>query len=141
MNKEQRSILGKLMVRIQTHSDELNDIQTPDPELPAETLEVRLAKCLKIVDKIIDIQTELDDVAADEQEKYDNLPPTFQDGSRGETFQEIVAALEDASAEISNGIEDFKGKITNNEDLDATIEQAIQYLDSAIEGIDSAVCT
>lgn len=42
----------------------------------------------------------LQEVLEGEQEAFDNMPPSLQDGDRGERMQEAISALEDASGSI-----------------------------------------
>lgn len=53
--------------------------------------------------RIADVQTQLealkqdiDDILAEEQEAYDNLPESLQGSERGEAMQEAIDALESA---------------------------------------------
>lgn len=42
----------------------------------------------------------LQDALEGEQEAFDNMPPSLQDGDRGERMQEAISALDDASGSI-----------------------------------------
>lgn len=55
-----------------------------------------------LVEKLYEIQSDVDSIADEENEAYENLPEGIQDSDRGNTMYENVDDLQD----ISNGIED-----------------------------------
>ena len=46
--------------------------------------------------KLEELKQEIDAILSDEQEAYDNMPESLQNGERGEAMQEAVDALESA---------------------------------------------
>ena len=50
----------------------------------------------KAADNLRSAVAELEQVRDDEQEAFDNLPESFQQGDKGETMQSAIQALEDA---------------------------------------------
>jgi len=53
------------------------------------------------------IQADLEAVQGDEQDKFDNLPESFQEGTRGEAMQEAIDAIAeaiDSIAEAKDGL-------------------------------------
>lgn len=51
---------------------------------------------------------ELENISDDEQEAYDNLPESIQDSERGETMQENVDDIEDASSSLQDIIDQLQ---------------------------------
>lgn len=47
-------------------------------------------------DKIAEIMETLDEVKADEQESYENLPDNFRNGDRGEEMEGYIEMIEEA---------------------------------------------
>ena len=43
-----------------------------------------------------ELKQEIDSILAEEQEAYDNMPESLQNGERGEAMQEAIDALESA---------------------------------------------
>ena len=62
----------------------------------------RRRKIQEINDKLMNIQTNLEAINNEEEEAYDNLPSSFQDGEKGEKMQEVIGYLEDAISSISD---------------------------------------
>lgn len=56
----------------------------------------RRKRLSKIEEKIRALLDEIADIRDEEQEAYDNLPESFQDGERGELMSEIIDKLDDA---------------------------------------------
>lgn len=46
----------------------------------------------------------LEDVQEEEQEAYDNMPESFQEGEKGEKAQSAISSLEDAVSSIEQTI-------------------------------------
>ena len=53
----------------------------------------------KILDELVEhleeIKARLEEVRQDEEESYDNLPESFQEGFRGERMQEAISRMEE----------------------------------------------
>ena len=47
-----------------------------------------------------DIKEELDSVLSEEQDYYDNMPESFQNGQRGEASQQAIDAIQQAIDEL-----------------------------------------
>jgi hypothetical protein len=66
----------------------------------------------KQVEAIYDAITEqvesLTFLMEEEQEAYDNLPESFQNGERGEAMQGCIDTLENAIGEIESGMESLQ---------------------------------
>jgi hypothetical protein len=64
------------------------------------------AKRRKLIETIIDIleqqRDEIDYVASDEQEAFDNMPEGLQYSERGDTMQENIDDLESASSDLDD---------------------------------------
>lgn len=52
----------------------------------------------EIIDQLNDIKDEIGSVLEEEQEAFDNMPESFQDGERGEAAQVSIDALENANS-------------------------------------------
>lgn len=59
----------------------------------------------KITDKLLEIQTDLEDCRNEEEEAYDNMPESLQDSERGQAMQEAISAMEDADSSIQDAID------------------------------------
>lgn len=49
-----------------------------------------------ITDKLLEMQTELEEIKAEEEEAYDNLPEGIQASERGEEMQGYIEQMEEA---------------------------------------------
>ena len=56
----------------------------------------RRARIAALQAQLQDIMSALDEIRNEEQEAYDNLPESFQDGERGEAMQTAIEAMESA---------------------------------------------
>lgn len=65
----------------------------------------RRKKLSDLIDLLTQVSEELCDLANDEQEAYDNLPESFQVPDREDEMEQVVEALNDASASINDVIE------------------------------------
>ena len=62
-----------------------------------------------VIDALVSLQGEIEGIAGDEQEAYDNLPEGIQCGDRGCTMEEAISNLENASSTL----EDVIGYLTD----------------------------
>jgi hypothetical protein len=51
-----------------------------------------------------DVRRDVSDILEEEQEKYENMPESLQNGSRGEAMQEAIDNLEQAVEAIESAI-------------------------------------
>lgn len=65
-----------------------------------------------IKDQLIDLQTDIEEIKDEEQEAYDNLPESLQDGEKGEKMYDAIDNLDSAYS---------------------SLEDVIGYLDEAIQ--------
>ena len=56
----------------------------------------------KISDKLEELQAELQMLKDEEEEAYDNLPESLQDGEKGEAMQETIEYLDNADSFIED---------------------------------------
>lgn len=49
-----------------------------------------------ILNELAGLRSRLESVQSDEQDAYDNMPESFQEGERGERAQEVLSLLDDA---------------------------------------------
>lgn len=94
MNKERRKAIGEKREAIDKIKGELEDRLN---ELNAE-----------FQGKLEGVKSEIEVIRDEEQEYYDNMPESFQNGEKGQASQSAIDALE----EVIGNMEDF--------DLDAT---------------------
>lgn len=59
----------------------------------------------KISDKLTDIQAELEILAEEAQEYYDNRSEKWQESEKGDEWQEKISALEDAANSVGDAID------------------------------------
>ena len=59
----------------------------------------------RITDKLMEIQTDVEEIRDEEQEAYDNLPESIQDGERGEEMEGYIELIEDALNSIEEAID------------------------------------
>jgi len=59
----------------------------------------------KLVEILSDVHTELEEMAENEQEKYDNLPEGIQESERGEEMLEVAELLQEKVDELSDIID------------------------------------
>lgn len=59
----------------------------------------------RITDKLLEIQTDLEECRNEEEEAYDNLPESFQYGEKGEKMQDAISAMENADSSIQDAID------------------------------------
>lgn len=69
-----------------------------------------------LLDQLRDCKDELEQIREDEQEAYDNLPESIQDGDRGQAMQNSIDAIESACDTLM-GYEDL--------DISSDIENAV----------------
>lgn len=58
-----------------------------------------------IYDKLIDIQSDLECIRDEEQEAFDNLPESIQYSERGERMEEYISSLEEALDYVDYAVE------------------------------------
>lgn len=66
----------------------------------------------KLSERIEQIKEEISLILEEEQEAYENMPESFQDGERGEKAQSAI---------------------DNLESIDGSLEEAIEYINEAIQ--------
>lgn len=58
-----------------------------------------------LIEKIDDIKTEIEGIQSEEQDAFDNMPESFQDGERGEQSQSAIGALGEALGALDETID------------------------------------
>lgn len=58
--------------------------------------------------KLQEIQPELESLATEEREAYDNMPESLQDGEKGEAANAAADALEAAQAGVDEAVESLE---------------------------------
>ncbi len=64
----------------------------------------RRAVIRSIVDQLQKLTAEIEETCQQEQDYYDAMPESFQDGAKGEAATAVVSALEAAIADIESAI-------------------------------------
>lgn len=52
------------------------------------------------IDELSELMSELENIKSEEQDGFDNLPESFQEGARGEAMQAAIDNLEEATSAI-----------------------------------------
>ena len=65
----------------------------------------------ELIEQVEGIVSEIEEMAEEEQEKYDNMPENMQDSERGEAFQEAAVNLQVAADELSSRCEDTRSNL------------------------------
>lgn len=60
----------------------------------------RRKRIQKLKDKLLDLLTEIEEIKDEEQEAYDNLPGSLQDGEQGEKMSEAIDNLDSAYSSL-----------------------------------------
>lgn len=68
----------------------------------------RRKRLAKICEQLEEIQVEIQAIADEEQECYDNLPESLQYAERGERMSEIVVTLNDAANDMESITENLR---------------------------------
>ena len=62
----------------------------------------RRKRYMEIAEKLRDLYAELDEIACEEREAYDNLPEGLQYSEKGEHLDSVASELEDIVSEIES---------------------------------------
>lgn len=62
----------------------------------------RRKRYMEIAEKLRDLYAELDEIASEEREAYDNLPEGLQYSEKGEHMDSVASELEDIVSEIES---------------------------------------
>jgi len=57
-----------------------------------------------IIDKLMDLDTEIEKIQDEEQESYDNIPESLQDGEKGERMSDTIDNLDSAYCSLGDAI-------------------------------------
>jgi hypothetical protein len=58
----------------------------------------------KIADSLQALKSDVESIQSEEQDAYDNLPESIQDGERGDRMQEAIGNLDDALTLIDEAV-------------------------------------
>jgi len=62
----------------------------------------------KLIGQLDDIKSEVDSIRSDEQEKYENLPESFQSGDKGQVMESAISSLDEVEANIDDAISNLE---------------------------------
>ena len=68
----------------------------------------------------------------EEQDYFDNMPESFQNGDKGEAAEEAISYMEDSAQALDNAMDEIKA-----EDADLDLEVVDDALNEAIEHLDN----
>lgn len=156
MNKKTRTMLSKMQSELETIKSNLNEsidyilaLEYNDvkAQMPG-VLEMHAMNIDKMQQAVESMANELEMLADEEDEKYDNMPESLQDSERGEAMYEAAENLHDASTELDGMFDEpyepiiEKTNITCKKEFDALV-QCVSYIDmdcidTAIDYIESA---
>lgn len=87
------------------------------------------------VESLDEIKNAVDEMAEEEQDKYDNMPEGLQESERGEAIQEAIGNLESASSSLEEAI-DYLNEIIGGWPMD---EITIKVTKDQAERIEDAL--
>lgn len=70
-------------------------------------IEALAAKAADLANEISMLKADVDTVRDEEQEYYDNMPESFQNGDKGEKAQAAISALEEAVSALEDACGGF----------------------------------
>ena len=99
MNKKRRTELSQGLMNLENSIEEFDGLKE------------RMAQELSLIEDALD----------DEQEYFDNMPSSFQDGEKGEAAQEAIDSLQEAIDLVS----EFLGTEINYQEIDELVCRAM----------------
>ena len=67
----------------------------------------------KVIEKIGEIKTEIEEIREEEQDAFDNLPESFQYSEKGETMEQHIDNLDNAEG-AAGEVEDYLNEVIEN---------------------------
>lgn len=64
----------------------------------------RRLSIMKIADSLQALKSDVESIQCEEQDAYDNLPESIQDGERGDRMQDAIGNLDDALTLIDEAV-------------------------------------
>lgn len=150
MNKNTRTRLSKMQSELENIKSNLNEsidyilaleYEDVKAQMPSE-LEMHAMNIDNMQQAVESMANELEMLADEEDEKYNNMPESLQDSERGEAMYEAAENLHDASTELDGVFESpyepvvEKTNITCKKDFDA-LKQYVSDID--LDCIDTAI--
>lgn len=68
----------------------------------------RRARIAKVVSALEDAKSELENLEAEEQEAFDNMPESFQNGEKGDECQAAIDALNTAASNVEEAVSELE---------------------------------
>lgn len=65
-----------------------------------------------LIDRLRDIESEITSLKDDEQDKYDRMPESFQNGEKGNRLEAIISYLEDAESAVQEAIDNIENAVS-----------------------------
>jgi hypothetical protein len=103
MNNQQRKALASLISSTKTVFESSMEACTAEGVLEA-TAKVNIQAVRESVDGL---RSAVEDMASEEQDKFDNMSEGLQASSRGESIQEAIDVLESATTDMESLVEKF----------------------------------
>lgn len=66
----------------------------------------------RLIEQIEGIQSEIEDILFDEEDKFDNMPEAFQDGEAGEKAQEVIGYIEYSIDQLTDCVDNLNEAIS-----------------------------
>jgi len=142
MNAKQRKELIDLRLRIEAQSNRLEVVVS---ELDTQIDEDRKKDLLETIDNVCemleDINTEVEQIKEDEEEKFGNMPEGLQQSESGEKLEAAAEALGEAFDYVESAVSLLRQGPDANESLadvlngvkDDDLQSAIDQLEAAAE--------
>lgn len=69
----------------------------------------RRSRLRKIIDQITDLKSGIEEIKEEEQDSFDNLPESLQQGEKGSKMEEAISNMEDAT----NAIDEIESSLNS----------------------------
>jgi hypothetical protein len=126
MNKERRKQLAEAADELRTLVDRVNEFQSDDDEHVKKRTPEEVTDFWQDVDAVAsNVKDDIQNCHGDEEQAYENMPESFQQGERGEAAQSAMEAMQSAIDLLDPPLSDDKS------DAIETLTNAIDYLQEA----------
>jgi len=142
MNAKQRKELADLRSRIESQSNRLEGIVSElDTPIDEDEKKAHHDTINDVCEKLEDINTEVEQIKEDEEEKFGNMPEGLQDAEGGQKIEAAAEALGEAFGYIESAVYMLRCKLEPHEDLvtrltevkEDDMQNAIDQLEAAAE--------
>jgi uncharacterized coiled-coil DUF342 family protein len=132
MNKARRELLNSL------HNDINEIIETLQSEDVAAAVKAKDYDWAAVAETAEEFKTRAEEIRDEEQEYFDNMPESFQNGDKGDNAQSVVSEL-DAAIDALELIDVTEPEDEPGEDeVDSRIDDIVGHLEEARDAVDGA---